>query len=124
MYRCFLLVLFLAAAAACSPTDNTKESFGQRLPAAAAGDLLASHCVYERACAGCHDEGLNGAPAVGDRGAWAGRSSLWVAILEEHAKEGYLDMPARGGDPGLSDCEVAAATEYMLALIYPDRLTD
>ena len=104
MSRYFLLTLFLAAAAA--------------------GELLASQCAYERACAACHDEGLNGAPAVGDQEAWAGRSSLWVAVLEEHAKEGYLDMPARGGDPGLSDCEVAAATEYMLSLTHPDRLTD
>jgi cytochrome c5 len=124
MYRYFLLTLFLGAAAACSPTDSTKTPFGQGAPTAAAGDMLANQCAYERACAGCHDEGLNGAPAVDDREAWAGRSSLWVAVLEEHAKEGYLDMPARGGDPGLSDCEVAAATEYMLSLTHPDRLTD
>lgn len=77
-----------------------------------------------RACAGCHDEGLNGAPAVGDRETWADRSSLWVAVLEEHAKEGYLDMPARGGDPALSDGEVAATTEYMLSLTHPDRPID
>jgi len=124
MYRCFLLVLFLAAAAACSPTDKAKDASGLSAPATAAGDVLASQCAYQRACAACHDEGLNGAPAVGDRQAWAGRSSLWVAVLEEHAKAGYLDMPARGGDPGLSDCEVAAATEYMLSLIHPGRLTD
>ena len=61
---------------------------------------------------------------MGDREAWAGRSSMWVAVLEEHAKEGYLDMPARGGDPALTDREVAAAVEYMLTLIHPDRATD
>ena len=124
MYRCFLLILFLAAAAACSPTDKAKDASGLSAAAATAGDLLASQCAYERACAACHDEGLNGAPAVGDREAWADRSSLWVAVLEEHAKEGYLDTPARGGDPALSDCEVAAATEYMLSLTHPDRPAD
>jgi cytochrome c5 len=85
MSRYFPLLLFLAAAAACSPTDNAKAPSGQSAPTATAGDLLASQCAYERTCAGCHDEGLNGAPAVGDREAWAGRSSLWVAVLEEHA---------------------------------------
>ncbi len=124
MSRYFLLSLFLGAAAACSPTDNAKDASGQSTPAAAAGDMLASQCAYDRACAGCHDEGLNGAPAVGDREAWAARSSLWVAVLEEHAKQGYLDMPARGGDPALTDREVAAAVEYMLTLIHPDRATD
>ncbi len=124
MSRYFLLILFLGAAAACSPTDNAKDASGQSTPAAAAGDMLAGQCAYDRACAGCHDEGLNGAPAVGDREAWAGRSSLWVAVLEEHAIEGYLDMPARGGDLALSDCDVAAATEYMLSLTYPDRPKD
>ncbi len=124
MSRYFLLILFLGAVAGCSPTDNAKAPSGQSAPAAIAGESLASQCAYQRACAGCHDEGINGAPAVGDREAWAGRSSLWVAVLEEHAIEGYLDMPARGGDPGLSDCEVAAATEYMLSLTHPDRLTD
>ena len=124
MSRYLPLILFLAAATACSPTDKAMDTSRQSAPAAAAGDLLASQCAYQRACAACHDEGLNGAPAVGDREAWAGRSSLWVAVLEEHAKAGYLDMPARGGDPGLSDCEVAAATEYMLSLTYPDRPAD
>ena len=33
-------------------------------------------------------------------------------------------MPARGGDPALSDPEVAAAAEYMLALTHPDRAAD
>ncbi len=124
MSRYFLLILFLGAAAGCSPADNAKAPSGQSAPAATAGALLASQCAYERACAACHEEGLNGAPAVGDREAWAGRSSLWVAVLEEHAKEGYLDMPARGGDPAISDCEVAAATEYMLSLTHPDRPAD
>lgn len=122
MSRYFPLILFLAAAAACSPTDNAKDPSGQIAPAAPAGDSLSGQNVYNRVCAACHDDGLGGAPAVGDREAWAGRSSFWVAVLEEHAKKGYLGMPARGGDPALSDREVAAAADYMLSLIYPDRL--
>ena len=55
---------------------------------------------------------------------WADRASLRVAVLEEQAKEGYLDMPARGGDPALSAGEVAATTEYLLSLTHPDRPVD
>ena len=124
MSRYCPLVLFLAAAAACSPADNAKGPSGKNAPTAPAGDSLSGQNVYKRVCAACHDDGLGGAPAVGDREAWAGRSSFWVAVLEEHAKEGYLGMPARGGDPALTDREVAAAVEYMLTLIHPDRATD
>jgi cytochrome c5 len=44
-----------------------------------------------------------------------------VAVLEEHAKDGYLAMPARGGEPGLCDLDVSAAAEYMLTLTHPDQ---
>ena len=124
MSRYFLLILFLGAASACSPGDKAKDPAGQMAPAAPAGASIPGQRAHERMCASCHDEGLNGAPAVGDQEAWAGRSSLWVAVLVDHATEGYLDMPARGGDPALSDPEVAAAAEYMLALTHPDRAAD
>lgn len=70
--------------------------------------------AYELACAGCHEEGLNGAPKTGDPEAWAGRSWLWEAVLFEHAKKGYNEMPAKGGYENLSDDLVAKAAEYML----------
>ena len=80
--------------------------------------------AYEQACAGCHEEGVDGAPRTGDRDAWVGRSTLWEAVLFEHAQEGYLDMPARGTDGRFSDEDIAAATEYMLELTHPDTPPD
>ena len=71
--------------------------------------------AYELACAGCHEEGLNGAPKTGDPAAWAGRSWLWEAVLFEHAKKGYNEMPAKGGAESLSDDLVEKAAEYMLS---------
>lgn len=105
---------------ACSPAGNDLPPASVDEVAAMPGAQLAGQSAYERVCAGCHRDGLNGAPAVGDRDAWAGRSSLWVGVLEEHAKNGYLAMPARGGDPAASDREIAAAAEYMLTLTHPD----
>lgn len=108
------LLLFLVIATACSPAGNDQA-------AEPAQELLAGPAAYDRVCASCHEEGVDGAPATGDREAWAGRSPLWVAVLEEHAKKGYLKMPARGGDSGLSDLTVSAAADHMLTLTHPER---
>ena len=80
--------------------------------------------VYEANCAGCHEGGADGAPAVGKPGDWKTRSSLWEGILFEHANKGYLAMPAKGGDAQLSEYEVDVASEYMLNLAHPDLPRD
>lgn len=80
--------------------------------------------TYQWACAGCHDSGEQGAPRKGDRAAWADRSPLWSAVLLEHAKQGYLEMPAKGGNPLLGDHAVQAAGEYMLSETFPEKPVD
>jgi cytochrome c5 len=80
--------------------------------------------TYELACASCHDSGKLGAPLTGNREQWSGRSDMWQAVLFEHAKEGYLEMPGKGGRPELSDEAVEAAAEYMLAETFPELPTD
>lgn len=75
--------------------------------------------AYQRVCAECHESGRSGAPVVGRPEDWVGRSRLWQAVLFRHAEQGYLKMPARGGDDTLSDREVRAAAEYMLAVTQP-----
>jgi cytochrome c5 len=76
--------------------------------------------TYEQACASCHDEGTESAPAMGNRESWSNRSPLWAAVLFEHAKSGYLDMPAKGGRPELTERAVEAAGEYMLCETFPE----
>ena len=76
--------------------------------------------AYEDLCAGCHEEGLNGAPKTADSVAWEGRSWLWEAVLFEHARSGYNEMPAKGGDTALDEATVTKAAEYMMALTYPN----
>jgi cytochrome c5 len=80
--------------------------------------------IYERACASCHDPGAGDAPTIGVREDWDGRSRIWVAVLSEHAKQGYLEMPAKGGATELTDKQVGAAAEYILAVTYPDLPLD
>ena len=80
--------------------------------------------TYERICAKCHETGVEGAPIVGRAEDWEGRSHLWEAVLLEHARQGYLKMPARGDADHATDYDISVAAEYMLTLTYPEMATD
>jgi cytochrome c5 len=80
--------------------------------------------VYTAVCAKCHDEGIHGAPVIGRKQDWAGRSNLWEAVLFQHAQSGYLGMPAKGGEQELSEYEVSVAAEYMLNVLHPELPQD
>lgn len=70
--------------------------------------------VVDAVCAKCHATGLNGAPKIGDKQAWSGRATLGLSSLTVHALQGIRNMPAHGGDPKLSDLEIARAITYMV----------
>lgn len=110
-----------AASAPSGPTAAALSSpAGSGQGAGAAPDRVAAGlAAYQRACAHCHEEGVDGAPITGRAEDWAQRSRLWQAVLVEHAEKGYFDMPAKGGDSALSDAEVQAAAEHMLTLTHP-----
>jgi len=119
-----LMILSLAfVSAACQQADRDA-------PAADSADEqgipvhVTPGIAYEHACADCHETGKNDAPRTGDAAAWADRSALWEAVLFEHAKKGYFDMPAHGLDGRFSDAEIAAAAQYMLEITHPDRPRD
>ena len=96
--------------------------------AVARGDSVATtidgKAAYVEHCAGCHETGMLGAPREGQPQEWEGRSNLWQAVLMEHAKTGFFEMPARGGKTDLPDEVVSAAAEYMLEITFPDRPKD
>ncbi len=76
--------------------------------------------VYEGLCVACHGSGIPGIPQLGDVDAWAPRIEQGNAMLHDRAINGYtgnsgMPMPARGGDPSLSDDDVKAAVDYMVA---------
>jgi cytochrome c5 len=75
--------------------------------------------VYQASCLACHDTGLAGAPKLGDKGQWAQRIAKGLDTLYASAVNGVQGsagaMPAKGGNPTLSDAEVKAAVEYMVA---------
>ena len=75
--------------------------------------------VYNAVCIACHGPpALGGAPALGDRDAWAARIAQGMGTLVNHALRGYSGstgiMPRKGGRLDLSDEEVVGAVEYMV----------
>jgi len=75
--------------------------------------------VYQSACMACHAAGIAGAPRVGDAGAWAERIAQGNETLYTNAIQGLQGeagvMPAKGGNMSLSDDEVKAAVDHMVA---------
>jgi len=69
--------------------------------------------VVKAVCAMCHATGLMNAPKIGDKDAWKPRIAQGHDMLVSHAINGIRSMPAKGGNPGLSDKEVAGAVKYM-----------
>ena len=81
-------------------------------PAAAARAPMSGAEIVTKVCGACHASGVLNAPKIGDKAAWSARGNL--AALTASAIKGKNQMPARGGDPSLSDGEVKAAVQEML----------
>jgi cytochrome c5 len=115
-----------SAAEKAPPMGDAKPSVQATPPAAAAkpaekavavddkqsGD---GKSVYESACAACHASGLAGAPKAGDKSQWAPRISQGADILYASAIKGKGAMPPKGGNPSLSDAQVKAAVDHLVA---------
>jgi cytochrome c5 len=69
--------------------------------------------VVKAVCSACHAVGALGSPKIGDKAAWAPRISQGYDTLIKHAIAGIRSMPARGGNPDLTDGEIANAVAYM-----------
>ncbi|MGF1546277.1 MAG: c-type cytochrome [Thiotrichales bacterium] len=101
---------------------NMLKASGQKAPdvesAAAAADgsstTDAGAKVYQTACGFCHDAGVAGAPKTGDSAAWAARIAAGVETMHTSAIKGIGAMPAKGGNPALSDEDVKRAVDYMI----------
>jgi len=98
-----------------SPTDTSAPTDA----AAVAAVAVDGDAVFKKACVACHGAGIAGAPKLGDAADWGPRIAQGDALLLEHALKGFTGkkgmMPAKGGFVTLSDTEVKAAIDYMVA---------
>lgn len=85
----------------------------------AAGSTIAASVedTYKSACGTCHDAGVAGAPKLGDKAGWAprlkqGKEAMYIAALQ--GKPGTA-MMAKGGFANLSDADVKAVVDLMMA---------
>lgn len=69
--------------------------------------------VYEGTCRECHGNGKHRAPLFGDGQRWGKLVREGLNDLVPSALAGVRKMPAKGGNPALSDGEVASAVIYM-----------
>jgi cytochrome c5 len=69
--------------------------------------------VVEAVCGACHGSGALGSPKIGDRAAWGKLIAEGHARLTQTAIKGIRQMPPRGGNPDLSDTEMARAVAHM-----------
>lgn len=69
--------------------------------------------VVKEVCSACHAVGVMGSPKIGDKAAWGPRIAQGYDTLVSHALKGIRMMPAKGGNPALSDAEITGAVAYM-----------
>jgi cytochrome c5 len=99
----------VAAAPEAVPAEPTA------VAAAPKPDLAKGKKVYQSTCALCHAAGIAGAPKPGDMAAWEPRVAQGYATLYNHAITGIRGMPAKGGNPSLSEADIANAVGYMFS---------
>jgi len=79
------------------------------------GDELTAQEVVTSVCAACHQAGVLEAPKIGAKEDWEPRLEAGLDMLVSNAINGLNAMPARGGNPNLSDDEIRASVLLILA---------
>jgi cytochrome c5 len=102
-------------AALIAPVAKVELAGAAPAGAAAAGGKVDPKHVFDTACAACHMTGAAGAPKLGDKGAWGARIAQGKEALYKSALGGKNAMPPKGGNPSLSDDDVKAVVDFIVA---------
>ncbi|MHB1083372.1 MAG: c-type cytochrome [Thiobacillus sp.] len=78
--------------------------------------------IFDRICSVCHVNDLSEAPQVRQPAMWTTRLAKGRDALYHSALNGFVGtsgevMPPRGGHPELTDAEVQAAVDYIMATL-------
>lgn len=120
-----LRVILFAALSQTALAGSDESSIDAAAPTASpsAPARMSGQKVYNEVCIACHaPPGVGGAPALGNREAWAPRIEQGTETLIQHALNGFTKtgvMPKKGGRVDLSDEEIIGAVEFMLEQVSP-----
>lgn len=94
----------------------------QKFPEFPEPRLKSGRDVWLETCQPCHAEPASGAPQISDKAAWTprlgkGREALYRSAFQGLVGPKGTEMPARGGNPSLSDEQVRAAVDYMTTAV-------
>lgn len=70
--------------------------------------------VFNTVCTACHTAGILNAPKIDDKAAWEPRAAKGLQGLIASSTTGLNQMPAKGGDPSLTEAELSDAITYMV----------
>lgn len=98
----------------CLQGEDCGSASAPAVASSSSGGSADGEAIYNSVCMACHDTGAAGAPIHGDEAAWADRVTKGFDTLLDHSTNGFNAMPARGGNPNITDEEMLAVTKYML----------
>jgi len=110
--------VYAGATGAASQAAAVAAATAKAASQVAYGGTLDGGVIYGNLCASCHTAGVSGAPMLNAAGMGA-RLGKGADTLHKHAIEGFTGtagvMPAKGGNPALTDEQVIATVDWMLA---------
>ncbi len=102
------------AAAAAAAAEAARAAAG---PKVAYEGTLDGKVIFDKLCSACHSTGAGGSPTL-DHSHWDARLAQGIDTLVKHAIDGFQGnagvMPARGGNPDLSDDQVRVTVTWMM----------
>ena len=113
--------VYAGATGAAAQAAATAAAAAAAASQVAYGGTTDGSVIFGNLCTGCHTSGAGGAPTL-DKAHWAARIAQGKDVLHKHAIEGYTGpdggvMPPKGGNPALTDAQVMATVDWMLANI-------
>lgn len=101
--------IVVAAAKVLAPIGKVEVKEESMASAARSGEE-----IYTSTCGTCHNNGIAGAPKLEDKASWRTRLSGGFTALVASAIAGKAAMPARGGNPDITDSEMELVVSHMI----------
>ena len=111
--------VYAGATGAAAQAEALKAAAAAATASVAYGGTMDGSKIFGNLCTGCHTSGAGGAPKLEAAGIGARVAAQGIDMLIKNAISGYTGsagvMPAKGGNPALTDDQVKATVEWMVS---------